>query len=210
LNHTEVGIRYAASQNKKYEEMNLIICHIGGGLSVTAHRQGRMIDSNDIAGGDGPMTPNRCGSIAVRDIIKLCFSGKYTEKELMEKTIKNGGWLDLLGTTDGKLMEDRVKEGDPHFKLIYDATIYQVAKSVGSCAAVLKGKVDAIILTGGVVKDKYFTDELESYISSFAPVVVMAGEFELEALAAAALRVLKGEEKPKEYTGIPVWEGFKF
>jgi butyrate kinase len=210
LNQKEVGIRYAASQNKKYEDMNLIICHVGGALSVIAHQQGRMIDSNDIAGGDGPMAPTRCGSISAIDIIRLCFSGRYTEKELMDKTIKTGGWLDHLGTTDGRLMEDHVKEGDPHFKLIYDATIYQVAKYVGSCAAVLKGKLDAIILTGGVVKDKYFTDELESYISSFAPVVVMAGEYELEALAAGGLRVLRGEEKAKEYTGIPVWDGFKF
>lgn len=209
LNQKEIGIRYAESIGKPYEKLNIIICHIGGGVSVTAHHFGKMIDSNDIAQGDGPMAPTRCGTIPVKDVIKLCFSGKYTEKEMQEKTTKSGGWMDHLGTADAKEVTELINEGNSYAKLIYDATIYQIAKYVGSCAVVLQGKIDAIILTGGISNDQYLVDELKKYISFLAPVEVMAGEFEMEALASGAIRVLDGVEKAKEYTGIPVWNGFE-
>lgn len=209
LNQKEIGIRYGQSMNKKYEEMNLIICHIGGGLSVTAHHRGKMVESNDIINGDGPMAPTRCGEMPVKDVINLCFSGKYGKKEVLELTTRSGGWMSHLGTADAQEVKNRIDFGDKYAKLIYDATIYQTAKEVGSCAAVLKGDLEAIILTGGIAHDEYFVNEITKYISFLAPVVVMAGEFEMEALAAGALRVLMGEEESKIYTGEPVWKGFE-
>lgn len=208
LNQKEIGIRYAASRNKKYEEMNLIICHIGGGISVTAHERGKMVDSNDIAQGDGPMAPTRAGAIPVKDVVKACFSGAYTEKEMYERITKTGGLVDHLGTSDAREVGAMMKEGNRYAALIYDAMIYQIGKYAGSMAAVLKGKVDGIVFTGGISHDKYLVDKLSEMLSFIAPVTVMAGEFEMEALAAGAVRVLRGEEKAKEYTGVPVWNGF--
>ncbi|MDO4328073.1 MAG: butyrate kinase [Lachnospiraceae bacterium] len=208
LNQKEIGIRYARSQGKAYEDMNLIICHIGGGISVTAHEKGHMVDSNDIAQGDGPMAPTRCGSIPVKDVIKACFSGKYTEKEMHERTTKTGGLVDHLGTSDAREVGAMIADGNAYAKLIYDAMIYQIGKYAGAMAAVLKGKVDAIVLTGGISHDKYLVEKLSEMIWFIAPITVMAGEFEMEALAAGAFRVLNGEEEAKEYTGKPVWSGF--
>lgn len=208
LNQKEIGIRYAASQNKKYEEMNLIICHIGGGISVTAHEKGKMVDSNDIAQGDGPMAPTRAGAIPVKDVVKACFSGAYTEKEMYERITKTGGLVDHLGTSDAREVGAMIKAGNHYAALIYDAMIYQIGKYAGSMAAVLKGKVDSIVFTGGISHDKYLVEKLRDMLSFIAPITVMAGEFEMEALAAGAVRVLNGEEEAKQYTGIPVWNGF--
>jgi butyrate kinase len=208
LNQKEIGIRYAQSQGKKYDEVNLLICHIGGGISVTAHEKGKMVDSNDIAQGDGPMAPTRAGAIPVKDVVKECFSGKYTEKQMNERITKTGGLVDHLGTSDAREVGAMIKAGNEYAKLIYDAMIYQIGKYAGSMAAVLHGKVDAIILTGGISYDQYVVDKLTEMVGFIAPVVVMAGEFEMEALAAGALRVLRGEEEAKEYTGKPVWSGF--
>lgn len=208
LNQKEIGIRFAAGKGKRYSEMNLIICHIGGGISVTAHRQGKMIDSNDIANGDGPMAPTRCGQLPVKDVISLCYSGKYTEKEMRDKTTKTGGLVDHLGTSDAREVGKMIKEGNSYAKLVYDSMLYEIGKTAGAMAAVLKGKVDAVILTGGISNDPYVTGYLTDMLSFIAPVEVMAGEFEMEALAAGAIRVLKGEEEAKTYTGKPVWNGF--
>lgn len=208
LNQKEIGIRYGASVAKKYEEMNLIICHIGGGISVTAHKKGKMVDSNDIAQGDGPMAPTRCGAIPVKDVVKACFSGKYTEGELYEKITKTGGLVDHLGTSDAREVRAMMEQGNTYAKLVYDAMIYQIGKYAGSMAAVLEGNVDGIIFTGGISHDGYLVEKLSGMLKFIAPITVMAGEFEMEALAAGALRVLNGEENAKEYTGIPVWNGF--
>ncbi len=209
LNQKEVGIRYADSVGRKYSDLNLIICHIGGGVSVTAHEKGRMIDSNDIANGDGPFAPTRCGSIPVSNIVDICFSSKYTKKEVMDLTRKSGGFVSLLGTSDCRDVAKRMEEGDRKAKLYYDAMIYQIAKYIGAMAVSLKGKVDAIILTGGISKDKYVTDALIEQSGFIAPTVIMGGEFEMEALSSGALRVLRGEESAKVYTGIPVWNGIE-
>lgn len=208
LNQKEIGIRYASEVGKKYENINLIICHIGGGVSVTAHQKGKMIDSNDIANGDGPMAPTRCGQLPVKDVIKLCFSGKYTERDLYDKMTKTGGFVDHFGTSDAREVEQMMKEGNAYAKLIYDSMIYEIGKTVGSMAAVLHGQVNQIILTGGISHDKYVVSKLCEMIGFIAPIKVMAGEFEMEALAAGAIRVLKGEEQVKHYTGSPIWDGF--
>lgn len=208
LNQKEIGIRYAAKRGKKYEDLNLIICHIGGGISVTAHNHGKMVDSNDIANGDGPMAPTRCGQLPVKDVVTMCFSGKYTEKEMREKITKTGGLVDHLGTSDAREVTEMIKNGNQYAKLIYDAMIYEIGKTAGSMAAVLCGKVDGIIFTGGISHDKYVVEKLTEMLSFIAPSTVMAGEFEMEALAAGAIRVLSGKEEAKTYTGIPVWNGF--
>ena len=210
LNQKEIALRYAKSVGKKYQDLNLIICHIGGGISVTAHHQGLMIDSNDIANGDGPMAPTRCGALAVRDVIDLCFSGKFTKKEMYDKMTKTGGLADHLGTSDAREVGRMIAAGDKYAQLVYDTMIYQIGKTAGSMAAVLHGKVDAVILTGGIAYDKYVVAALKEMLGFIAPVVVSAGEFEMEALAAGAIRVLSGQEKALEYDGRPVWEGLKF
>jgi butyrate kinase len=204
LNQKEIGIRYAKAHGKEYDKLNLIIAHIGGGVSVTAHCNGKMIDGNDIVGGDGPMAPTRCGSIPVTNTVGICFSGA-TEKEVREYCTKKGGLVDHLGTAEAREVVDRIQMGDSYARLIYDAMIYQIAKYIGSMHVVLRCKTEAIILTGGISNDAYLVEGLKNYIAGIAPIEVMAGEFEMEALAAGAIRVLKGEEQPKEYTGIPVW-----
>lgn len=208
LNQKEIAHRYAASIGKRYEDLNLVISHIGGGVSITAHRQGRMVDTNDVVNGDGPMAPTRAGSIPCKDIIDMCFSGTYTKKQMMDFLTKNGGMVDHLGTSDMLEVIERIKNGDKYAKLIYDAMIYQIGKFIGAYAAVLNGKVDAIILTGGIARDEQLVARVTEMVGFIAPVKVMPGEFEMEALAAGALRVLTGEEEPKEYTGIPVFAGF--
>ncbi len=207
LNQKEIGIRYAAKTGKPYEEMNLIICHIGGGISVTAHKHGKMVDSNDIANGDGPMAPTRCGQLPVKDVITMCFSGKFTEKEMREKVTKTGGLVDHLGTSDAREVNEMIKNGNGYAKLVYDAMIYEIGKTAGAMAAVLEGRVDGIVLTGGISHDIYVVERLREMLSFIAPIEVMAGEFEMEALAAGAIRVLSGEERAKVYTGVPVWNG---
>jgi butyrate kinase len=209
LNQKEIGLRYAQSIGKNYEDLNLIIAHIGGGVSVTAHRRGKMVDSNDVANGDGPMAPTRCGSIPVHSIVKMCFSGEYTEKEMLDKTTKTGGLVDHLNTADVLSIVKMIEAGDPYAELIFDGMIYQIVKAVGSMAAVLKGDVDGIILTGGISYNEYLVEEITAAVSFIAKVTAMPGEFEMEALASGAIRVLTGLEKPLSYTGIPVWQGFE-
>lgn len=207
LNQKEVGLRYALKVNKKYEELNLIIAHIGGGVSVTAHKQGKMVDSNDIVNGDGPFAPTRSGAIPANRIIDMCFSGNYNEKEMREKIVKSGGLVSHLNTSEVLDVLNMIEKGNSYAKLVLDTMSYQIGKFIGAMAATLEGKVDAIILTGGISRSELITGDIRKMVEFIAPVEVNAGEFEMEALASGALRVLKGEEVPKEYTGIPVWSG---
>lgn len=208
LNQKEIGIRYAAAHSRRYEDMDLVICHLGGGISVTAHRHGRMIDSNDIAQGDGPMAPTRGGAIPVKDVIDLCFAEGATPAAMKARMSKTGGLVDHLGTADAREVRAMIENGSDYAKLVYDAMIYQVGKYIGNMACALNGKVEAILLTGGLAHDRYLTDAVTKMVRWIAPVTVMAGEFEMEALAAGAIRALSGQEKPREYTGVPVFQGF--
>jgi butyrate kinase len=204
LNQKEVGIRYAAEVGKRYEDLNLVISHIGGGVTVTAHRKGLMVDSTDVINGDGPMAATRAGGIPAVAIIKMSYSGEYSEREMYDR-----GLVDHLGTADVREIQERIKNGDAYAKLVYDAMIYQIGKNIGAYATVLKGDVDAILLTGGIAHDAYLVEKITDMVKYIAPVKVFAGEFEMEALAAGALRVLTGQEQSKTYTGVPVWKGFK-
>lgn len=208
LNQKEIAIRYCAARGLKYEDVNLVICHLGGGISITAHQKGRMIDSNDIIKGSGPMTPTRAGDMPYMKIVDMAYSGAYTKKQLTDKLNKEGGLMDHYGTADTRDVLKLAREGDKCAETVYRGMAYQNAKYVGAMAVALQGKVDAIILTGGVANGKAFTDIMQEYISWIAEVVIMPGEFELEALSAGALRVMRGEEHAKIYTGIPVWNGF--
>jgi butyrate kinase len=209
LNQKEVAHRYVARLGKRYEDLNLVISHIGGGVSVTAHKKGRMIDSSNNIDGDGPMAPTRAGGIPATAIVRMCFSGKFTEKGMYDRITKNGGIVDHLGTSEVVDVLERIKKGDSYAKLVYDAMIYQIGKDIGAYATVLKGDVDAILLTGGIANDTYLVEKITDMVKYIAPVTVYAGEFEMEAMAAGALRVLTGQEQPKTYTGEPVWRGFE-
>lgn len=208
LNQKETLMRYCEKSGKAFNETNAVVCHIGGGISIMAHEKGKMIDGNDIIRGEGPLTPTRAGALPTVDLINMCFSGKYTKDEIYKRISKDGGLIDHLGVSDARKVEKMIEEGDKYAKIVYDAMIYQIAKNVGYYACALKGKVDVIILTGGMSNSKYLTQTLKEYVSWIAPVEVMAGEFEMEALAGGVLRVKQGKIKAKTYTGIPVWDGF--
>lgn len=208
LNQKEVALRHARTLGKKYEACNFIVAHVGGGLSVCAHKKGKMIDGNDVLNGDGPLSPNRAGSVPAVPVIRMCYSGKYTEKEMIEKIGKTGGLYGLLGTDSVLEIKERIKNGDDYARLVYEGMAYQLAKFIGSYAVVLEGAVDAILLTGGVSCDGGFVDQIERRCGWIAPVKAYGGDFELEALAAGATRALNKTEPLKEYTGIPAWSGF--
>ena len=199
LNHKAVARLAAKDLGKKYEEVNLIVVHLGGGISVGVHRKGRVIDVNNALNGDGPFAPERAGGLPVWDAMKLALSGKYTEHELKKKLAGQGGIVAYLGTNDMREVEDRVKSGDEKARLIFEAMAYQVAKEIGADATVLKGDVDAIVLTGGLAYSDMFVGWIKERVSFIAPVLVYPGEDEMRALACGALRVLRGEEQPLEY-----------
>lgn len=209
LNQKENAIRYAKSIGKRYQDLNLVVCHIGGGVSVTAHRKGKMIDSNDIIGGDGPMAPTRCGAVPGKALVDLCFSGDYTHSDITSYFNKKGGFVAHLDTADAREIRRMIDDGDEYAKLVYDAFIYQIAKYAASCFAPLEGNVDAIILTGGIANDDYLVEELEKYLGKMASIAVQPGEFEHEALCAGVLRVLRGEEDLQMYIGVPVFTELK-
>ncbi len=209
LNQKETAIRAAKEMGKKYEECRFVVAHIGGGVSVTAHRYGRVVDSTSIIMGEGPMTPTRAGAMPLVPFMDLCYSGKWTRAEMYDRMIKNGGFVDHLGTSDAREVRKMIEEGDSYAKLVYDAFIYQIGKAIGSMASVLHGQVDAILLGGGIVYDDYVVNSIKEMCSYIASIRCYPGEFEMEALAAGALRALTGQEQIKTYTGKPVFKGFK-
>lgn len=199
LNQKAIARRFAKDQGKRYEDLNLIICHLGGGISVTAHDHGRAIDTNNALDGEGPFSPERAGTLPAADVVRLCFSGKFTEANLLKMLAGQAGLAAHLGTNDMRLIEKRVNEGDERAKFLVDAMIYHIAKSIAAQGAVFCGKVDAIIFTGGIAHWNYVVDELKKRVSFVGPTYNYPGEDELEALAMNALAVLRGEQKAKEY-----------
>lgn len=200
LNQKAVARRAAKEKfGKKYEEMNLIVAHLGGGISVGAHKKGRVIDVNNALNGEGPFSPERSGSLPAAQLVKMCFSTNYTEAEMNKMIAGNGGISAYLGTNNAKEVSDRAKTGDEKAKLIYSAMAYQVAKAIGEYAVVLDGNVDAILITGGIAYDKSFVQMIEEKVKFIAEVIVYPGEDELLALAQGGLRVLNGIEESKTY-----------
>ncbi len=199
LNQKAVARRAAKDIGKAYEDVNLIVAHMGGGVSVGAHRKGRVVDVNNALDGEGPFSPERTGGLPVGSLIKLCYSGKYTLEEMKKKVVGKGGLVAYLGTNDGRDVQKMIAEGDKNAELIYKAMAYQIGKEIGACAAVLEGKVDAICLTGGLAYNKMFTDMIAEMVEFITEVRVYPGEDEMIALAEGGLRVLRKEEEARIY-----------
>ncbi len=199
LNQKAVARRAANDMGKDYHDLNLIVAHLGGGISVGAHLKGRVIDVNNAIPGEGPFSPERSGGVPVGKLVEMCFSGLYKKDDMMKKLMGKGGLVAYLGTNDALEVENRIGEGDDEARLVYEAMAYQVAKEIGACSAVLKGKVDAVIITGGIAHSEMLVKWIEERVNFIAPVKVYPGEDEMEALAAGGLRVLSGTEDAKIY-----------
>ena len=208
LNQKECALRCAAELGTTYAEGNFIVAHVGGGLSVACHNHGRMIDTNDVLEGSGPFAPNRSGDAPLKPVVKLAFSEGADKKQMDGVIGKTGGLVGLCGTDDARIICKRIEEGDEWAKVVYDAMAYQVAKYIGAFAAALKGKVDGIVLTGGVSNDPYFTGYVRERVEWIAPVKIYGGDFEMDALASGAIRALEGTEDVMTFTGEPSWKGF--
>jgi butyrate kinase len=199
LNQKSIARQHAKSIMKRYEDMNLIVVHMGGGITTGAHCKGRVIDVNQGLDGEGPFSPERSGTLPTGDLVRFCFSGEYSEKDIIKMVVGNGGIVAHLGTNSAYEAEKRAQNGDEKAKFILEALAYQVAKSIGSMVPVLKGDVDAILLTGGVAHSKWITNLIIERVFKFAPVYIYPGEDEMRALAMNGFMVLKGEVEVKEY-----------
>lgn len=199
-----LNIRYTArllakQLKRKFEEMNMIAAHMGGGISIGAIKKGRVVDVNNALLGMGPFSPQRAGALPIGDLLDLAYSGEYSKKDLTTMLSKNAGWLSYLGTDSGIEIAERIEKGDNKAKLIHDAMCYQVSKEIGAYAAVLEGEVDAVFLTGGLVFGHKLVEEIEKRVKFIAPVYKFPGEKEMEALTQGGVRVLKGLEEAKDY-----------
>lgn len=197
LNTRAMAMKTAKRYGKDYKDMNFVVAHMGGGISINVHEKGKLVDV--IADDEGPFSPERSGRLNCRALVDMCFSGEYDHKSVKRMLSGNGGLKAYLGTIDAKEVEKMIKEGNQEAKMIYEAMAYQIAKGIGELSTVLKGNVDAIILTGGIAYSKLMTDMIRERVEFIAPVEVISGENEMESLALGTLRVLRGEETPGEY-----------
>lgn len=199
LNQKAIARTYAKNVGKKYEELNLIVAHLGGGVSIGAHEKGQVIDVNQALDGEGPFSPERSGTLPMNQVISYCFSGKYTLEEMKKMIVGKGGYVGYFGVNDAYEIEKRALAGDEKAKLIEDAMAYQISKAIGAQAATLKGKVDAILITGGIAYGKPIVSKIRERIEWIAPIEVFPGEDEMKAMAFNAMLVINGEMQPKEY-----------
>jgi butyrate kinase len=202
LNAKAVARLCAKDLGLDYNDARLVVCHMGGGISTSAHRYGRAIDVINGIAGEGGFSPERCGGVYGQNLVEMSFSGQYTKEELLAFMQKNGGIKAYLGVNDMRDVEKMVMRGDPKASLVLNAMAYQVAKDIGTMVVALEGRVDAIVLTGGIAYSNMFTGMIKNYVDRLAPVKVYPGELEMEALAWGGLRVLRGEEKPGAYVGL--------
>jgi len=199
LNQKAVGRELAIRLKKSYSDLNLIIAHMGGGITVGCHAKGRVVDVNNGLDGDGPFSPERSGAVPIGDLIRGCFTGEYTFPDMKKLVKGHGGMVAYLGTHDMRVVEKRIEDGDQKAKIVFEAMAYQIAKEIGAMSTVINGKVDAIVLTGGMAKSKKLVGLITSRVEFIAPVHIFPGEQEMKALALGALRVLNGEEKAQTY-----------
>lgn len=202
LNQRATARKYAGDIGRAYEDLNLIVAHVGGGISTAAHEKGKIIDVNNALAGDGPFALERTGDLPVGSLIELCFSGQYTEAEMLRLVNGRGGVYAYLGITDGRAIEQRICSGDTKADEVIRAMAYQVAKAIGALAAVFRGHVDAILLTAGLAHWKRFTDLIADRVSFIAPVHLYPGENEMESLAIGAYRCLSGQESFQDYDAL--------
>lgn len=199
LNQRAIARRHALSCGRRYEDMNLIVAHMGGGISVGTHCKGRVVDNNNALNGDGSFTPERAGTLPAISLVEMCFSGRYTQREVKKMLAGRGGITAHLGTNSVVEVVKRIESGDGQARLVLDAMCYNISKQIGAMAAVLAGDVDGILLTGGIAYCDYVVSRIVDRCSFIAPVSVYAGEIEMQALADAALSVLRGEAAAKQY-----------
>jgi butyrate kinase len=197
LNSRAMAMKAAKKYGKKYSDMNFVVAHLGGGISVSVHEKGKMVDI--MADDEGPFSPERAGRVPCKQLVDLCYSGKLDKKAMHKKLRGNGGLKAYLNTVDAREVEKMIENGDDKAKLIYEAMAYQVSKGIGELATVVDGKVDAIILTGGIAYSKMLTSWIKKRVEFIAPVEIMPGENEMESLALGTLRVLRKEETAREY-----------
>ena len=197
LNSRAMAIKYAKENGKKYNEQNIIVAHLGGGISISVHEKGRMIDI--VSDDEGPFSPERSGRVPCKKLIDECFVGKHTHKEMLKMIRGKGGIVSYLDTVDMRKVEGMINEGDEKAKLIHEAMSYQISKGIGELATVVEGKVDAIVITGGIAYSNMITSAIKRRVQFIAPVAIMPGENELESLSLGILRVLNGEENAREY-----------
>ena len=208
LNQKAVARQCAADMGLKYEDARMVVAHLGGGISIGAHRYGRVIDVSNAIKGEGPFSPERCGALPVADVIQACFDQRNSLDVLLSLTNKTGGLVSYLGTHDFRECEARIMRGDPESYLVIEAMAYQISKEIGAMVAVLQGRLDAIVLTGGLSHSIRFTASIKNQIGSMAPVKVYPGEKEMEALALGVARVLRGQDRAKDYMAY-VYGGLK-
>jgi butyrate kinase len=199
LNQKFVARNFAKTVNQNVDDLNLIVAHIGMGISVGAHKKGKVVDVNQTYDGEGPFSPKRSGTLPTGDLIRMCYSGKYTKREMLDKVSKQGGAYAYFGTDNMEEVEERALNGDRQALLVYEAMAYQVAKAIGSMFPVMNAQVDAILLTGGLINSKWFVDQIVKRVKEMAPVHIFPGGDEMEALASNVLRVLNEEDVVLEY-----------
>lgn len=199
LNQKAVARRYCSENRVNYNEKNIIVAHLGGGVSVGIHKNGKVVDVNNALDGDGPFSPERSGGIPAGQLVKMCFSGKYSQEDIKKKLKGSGGIVSYLNTNDVRDVMKMVEDGDKNAKLIVDAMCYQIAKEIGALSTVVAGKVDSIILTGGISYSKYVVEKISNSVNFIAPITVYPGEDEMSALALGGLRVARGVESAKIY-----------
>jgi butyrate kinase len=197
LNCRAVAIRYAEAIGKKYEDVSLLVTHLGGGITVGAHYKGKIIDS--LADDNGPFAPERAGSVPLLDLIEMCYSGRFSKKEMMNKVRGRGGLRSLLGTSDGREIKKLIEAGDESAILVMEAQAYQIAKGIALLSPALRGDCDAIIVTGGLAFNTYLIEDVKKYIGWLGKIVVMPGEYEMEAMALGGLRILRHQEAVHEF-----------
>jgi butyrate kinase len=204
----KAAARKAASQlGRDYQDLRLIVAHLGGGITVGVHKNGRVVDVNNGLE-EGPFAPERAGSLPIGDLIRLCYSGRFTKEEMIKTMAGGGGLVAYLGTNSGREVEQRIISGDEYAEEVFEAMAYQVAKEIGGCAAVLEGQVHAIVLTGGLAFSDRFISWIHKRVGFIAPLIVLPGEFEMEALAGGAWRVLTGLEQVKNYAPTEDWSHY--
>lgn len=199
LNQKAIAKAHARFLGQRYEDMNFIVVHLGGGISVSAHRKGRVVDTNQALDGDGPFSPERSGTLPTGQLVKLCFSGKYSQYQIMDMIRGKGGLIAYLGTNNAAEVEEKIAGGDEKAKKIYEAMAYQVSKCIGSMATVLRGEIHGILLTGGIAYNENFIALIRERVQFIAPIFIYPGEDEMKALAMNGLMVLKGEVEPEIY-----------
>jgi butyrate kinase len=207
LNQKATSRAYSRLLNRQYEDLNLVVAHLGGGISIAAHKEGKVIDVNQALDGEGPFSPERSGTLPIGAVIRKCFSGKYTEEQLLKMVTGKGGYMAYFGTNSAYEVELLAQDGDERARLVQDAMAYQIGKEIAAMSSVLYGQVDAIILTGGISHNPMIVEYVKKMVSFIAPVIIYPGEDEMHALVSNGLLVLKGEIQAKEYdesTMLPV------